>query len=379
MRLGFIALLLLGPLAAPWSNFPAASAFQQRTVRYPRVYGDTGRPYGPTQANYQYQRRYGQTWHGYGGTTTVVSPTRRVYVPYSYSPLQVYGPVLADYYGYGLPVYPNYAPVYGYAPAGPAFVPVVPQNVAPPFFNNEVIQRGLLENDLRWNQPLQITPAPQNNARVPEPSNTAAVLKSLRAQSNGDFLFQKQDYHGAYQRYHQAVRAAPDRAEANFRLAFTLTALSRFDSAVAYFKRGMRQDPKWPVTGASLGRIFGRQNELAKTAVLGKVTRWVKEDIRDPDRLFLLGVLLHFDNHTDKSTVLFEAAYRLAGTGDHLKAFLLAGQPAKSKSKPATPKVKPLGPNAGKVPDPRQDDAPPRPGVESKPMKGPILPPLPNS
>jgi tetratricopeptide (TPR) repeat protein len=369
MRAGFIALLLIASLPAK----PLA-AFQQ-VVHFPRVYGDTGRPYGPTQANYQYERRYGRTWHGVGGATTVVSPTRRIYAPYSYSPLTVYGPVIADYYsgygGYGLPSYAGYAPVYGYAPVAPTYVPVVPQYVAPPFFNNEVIQRGLLENDLRWNQPLQFTPAPPNNARKPEPSNTAAILKSLRAQSNGDFLFQRQDYHGAYQRYHQAVRAAPDRAEANFRLAFALTALSRFDSAVAYFKRGLRLDPKWPVTGASLGRIFGRHNELAKTDVLGKVTRWVKEDIRDPDRLFLLGVLLHFDNDNDKSAVLFEAAYRLAGGGDHLKAFLLAGKQASVKKPAAKPKAVPP------APAPKQDEAPPKPGIKAKPPQGPILPPLP--
>ena len=368
MRAALFALFLFAPLAEP------AAAFQ-RVVRFPRVYGDTGRPYGPTQAHYQYERRYGRTWHGVFGATTVVSPTKRIHAPYSYSPLTVYGPVIADYYsvngGYGWPLYAGYAPVYGYAPVAPAYVPVVPQYVAPPFFHNEVIQRGLLENDLRWNQPLQITPAPPNNARKPEPSNTAAILKSMRAQSNGDFLFQRQEYHNAYERYHQAVRAAPDRAEAHFRLAFALTALSRFDSAVAYFKRGLRLDPKWPVTGASLGRIFGRHNELAKTAVLGRVTRWVKEDIRDPDRLFLLGVLLYFDNHTDKSAVLFEAAYRLAGTGDHLKAFLLAGQQASAKKPPAKPKA------ARPAPAPKQDDAPPKPGVKAKPPQGPLLPPMP--
>src|SRR5688572_6212800 len=31
---------------------------------YPRVYGPTGRPYGPTQAHYQYERQYGRPWYG---------------------------------------------------------------------------------------------------------------------------------------------------------------------------------------------------------------------------------------------------------------------------------------------------------------------------
>lgn len=359
MRVGFIALLIA------FFAGDTASAFQ-RIVRYPRVYGATGHPYGPTQAHYQYQRQYGHPWHGYGGSTAVVSRSRRVYLPYSYSPLAAYGPVLAGYYyGYGglwgVPAYPANVPLYGYYPAGP-LVPAVPQVVAPPFFNNAVMNGSLLENDLRWNQPLQLTPVP-DKTKKPVPANTAAVLRSLRAQSNGDFLFQRQEYHRAYGRYQKAVREAPERAEAQFRLAFTLTALGLYDSAVAYFKRGLRRDPKWPVNGASLGRIFGRQNQLAKTAMLGRVTRWVRQDIRDPDRLFLLGVLLHFDNHMDKSAVLFETAYRLAGSGDHLKAFLLAGSKlAKPKAKQAVAAVK-------KAPAPK----PAKPAAP----QGPILPPLP--
>ena len=33
---------------------------RRRSRSYPRVYGPTGRLYGPTQAEYQYQRQYGR-------------------------------------------------------------------------------------------------------------------------------------------------------------------------------------------------------------------------------------------------------------------------------------------------------------------------------
>ena len=46
-----------------------AQADPPGSFRYPRVYGYTGRPYGPTQAHYQYQRQYGRAWDGYGGNS----------------------------------------------------------------------------------------------------------------------------------------------------------------------------------------------------------------------------------------------------------------------------------------------------------------------
>jgi hypothetical protein len=125
----------------------------------------------------------------------------------------------------------------------------------------------------------------------------------------------------AYERYKVAQSAASDRPDPYFRLGFSLAAVSNFDSAIKYIKQGLDLDPEWPVHGDKLDALFGEDNRLSVLTLIERIGGWVHEDIRDPDRLFLMGVVLHFDGDT-RASEFFEAAYRLAGSGDHLLAFL---------------------------------------------------------
>ncbi|MDA1016415.1 MAG: tetratricopeptide repeat protein [Planctomycetota bacterium] len=190
-----------------------------------------------------------------------------------------------------------------------------------PVINNPVIAEALRENQRRWNDPLDLQPV-QVRFRRPKPSTLQAQAKSLRYQRQGDARFRNGDYVLAYSEYRKAVAAAEDQSRPQVRLALSLTAVGRFSMAVRHFKRAVEIDPSLPSTGESLSSVYGVGDPLAKSVDLRKAADWVREDIRDPDRLFLLGVLLHFDDSTDKAAALFEAALRLAGHGEHLKAFL---------------------------------------------------------
>ena len=125
----------------------------------------------------------------------------------------------------------------------------------------------------------------------------------------------------AYEKFKYAVGVANDRPEPYFRLAYALAAIGSYESAVKYLKQGITLDPQWPAHGEKLIGVFGDDNRLAILSLIERVTGWVRDDIRDPDRLFLMGVLLHF-NDDNRSGQFFEAAYRLAGGGDHLLVFL---------------------------------------------------------
>lgn len=98
------AVLMLGGLAAAGT--------------YPRVYGPTGRLYGPTQAPYQYQRQYGNSWSGYrgipgGNEIGAVNGYPRVLPGVGYS--GGYYPGLGYYTGLGyFSTYPYGAYPYGY-------------------------------------------------------------------------------------------------------------------------------------------------------------------------------------------------------------------------------------------------------------------------
>ena len=51
------------------------------------------------------------------------------------------------------------------------------------------------------------------------------------------------------------------------------------------------------------------------------MARWTKEDLKDQDRLFLLGEVLRF-NEDPRSEEILEAAFKMTGSGDHLIALL---------------------------------------------------------
>lgn len=393
MRWGLFAALLAGCLAT--------DAFADHRTRYPRVYGATGRPYGPTQAHYQYQRQYGRAWHGYGGQTLSRRNSRIYYsAPASYSAFNYYyGPAVSPYgysyygptYSYpvgggvvGAPGFYNYGPVYSYTPFAPQAIQAFPEWVGRNPFNNDVLNRAKLEEQLRWKSPVKVPETKNKPVRIPKQSTPAARIKSLEAQARGDHFLSQQKYGSAWERYRTAFQTAPERAEPYFRTGFALAGMQRFAEAVKYFKRGLELDPNWPTTGESLGKIYGRRNTIAKNSILSDATRWVKDDIRDPDRLFVLGVLLYFDNKTDEAATLFEAAWRLSGGGDHLKPFLQKKKAVTQRGKiqPKAFEVKPRKPQQSPANGPVDltPPEPPKPPIANQP-KGPknepLVPPLP--
>ena len=218
----------------------------------------------------------------------------------------------------------------------------------------------------RWNTPLPQAPQqPAVTTRVRQNSSPDAIQKSIDEQAAGDADMRAQKWAAAYVRYKRAADSAPERAVVQFRLGFCLAAMGRFETAQAAFKRGLQSDPNYPFQGEVLENIFGRDNELAKGAIVLRAADWVKEDIRDPDRLFLMGVLLHFDEDA-RSRELLEAAYRLAGHGQHLEAFLYPKMVASVNGVPAGQAPPALA--NGPAPAPA-----PAPGFPARPIPEPEL------
>lgn len=308
--------------------------------------------------------------------TTYGSPYYRLMAPRYFAP-----PPYAGYgyggYGYGSTGYAYPGPYAGVGTTGPA--PWYRTLPSPPFdaYSNPLLQETLLENQLRWGTELPPNAFPsQTRVRV-RTSTPEQQVKSIHAQAEGDVYMKRLRFLNAYEKYKHAVAVANDRPEPYFRLAYALAAIGSYDSAVKYLKQGLTLDPHWPVHGDKLTGVFGDDNRLAILSLIERVTGWVRDDIRDPDRLFLMGVLLHFHDDT-RATKFFEAAYRLAGGGDHLLVFLqpqldnapAAGSQAAGHGNPppapeeppltidqipgaavAPPgtRIQPLGPNSGAV------------------------------
>jgi hypothetical protein len=252
-------------------------------------------------------------------------------------------------------------------------------------------------NEMQWG-PFEPIPGKGAASREVRPSSPESKQRSLHLQGQGDFWFHKQNYAQANARYQHAAAAASDVAAPHFRSAIALTAMNRYEQAVAEIKKGLSLDPSWPTTGESLTELFGENNELAKQAMLHELAEDVREDIRNPDLLFLFAVCLHFDGDRERAATVFEAAARLTAPADHIQVFLnappaaIGPPPARPEAlPPVNPKSPPFQPAplaepaAGARPSFPSDDADaPRPesvvpaapaGPKLPNPAGPILPP----
>ena len=300
MRRSFLAIFLAASLSS------AALVYSSDTARADRPY----RGYGPmvviAAPPPPYYRRYAGPLPGrYGSPYYGISVNRIFGYPATYIP---YGSRVAG--GYAYP--PGYTGAYAtYGPSAAEWDP----------YSNPLLQATLLENQLRWGTALPPGyPEPRTRVRLRQ-STPEQKAKSIRAQVQGDVWMKKLRFLNAYERYKVAVSAASDRPEPYFRLGFSLASVGNFDSAVKYFKQGLDVDPQWPTHPDKLDAVFGEDNRLSVLTLIERVGGWVREDIRDPDRLFLIGVVLHADGDT-RASEFFEAAYRLGGSGDHLLAFM---------------------------------------------------------
>jgi len=176
-----------------------------------------------------------------------------------------------------------------------------------------------------------LTPPPNDETVVRTVSGSSRVGKerSKKFQAEGDRWLHEGQNVKAYLRYLEAQREAEDRGEVYFRQAFALVAMGRYSHAVSKLKRGLQVDPQSARTGKSLDEVYGVENVDHKVDYLQRVADWTSAEVRDPDRLFLMGVLLHFDEDSRAGEFL-NAAWKLAGRGPHIQAFLQApGSPPK--------------------------------------------------
>lgn len=272
----------------------------------------------------------------FSGTTTVL-------------PAPVWSPPAGGGYYYGAPGY--YLDPYGPAIERPGVFDPVPAD------EQAVFDDWVDENRAAWEDPIEQLPIEQRPERFITPSSTAAQVRGIRLQHEGDLLLKNLQYNVAARRYREAIAAAPDRAEPYFRLGVAAAADGDFVEAVRQMKFGLQLDAGWPRTAVRLDELLGNDNLLARTLVKQRVADWTREDIRDPDRLFLLGVLLHLDGD-ERSQVLFESAARLGGMSYPLAAFLRGDE---------------LLPRA----EAQTDDASPLPAAGPELEQPPLLPPPP--
>ncbi|MBI1345402.1 hypothetical protein GC163_03855 [bacterium] len=306
--------------------------------------------YNSGYSQHQYHRQYGQFGLGFNSYSYSSGYVAAPLVPNSYAPVYYGANAWPAYNGYSAPGPVIVPPAVGlgfYSPGisgyfgitgNPGFyVPYPdydlannPQAMAAP------LQDAWRENQERWGENLPpLKPDPVS--RPVAPSSTTARLRSLEAQQRGDAHMRDQQWMLAYQDYKKATDYAEDQAAAQWRLGLVLLKLQHYDSASIALKRAVYLDPQWPQTAPPLTDVFGENSTAARTVLAHNLAEYVRQDIRDPERLFLLGAMLHFE-HDPRAQEVLETGVRLAGRGAHFDAFLrspAAPVPAAATTPPA--------------------------------------------
>jgi hypothetical protein len=322
-----------------------------------RDWGHSGGSYRGGGHHHHHDHHHGGGGRHYHSSSFFVLP------PYGYG-YSGYDPF--DYGPYGYPYggggysFPFAPPVYYYQPGG----------VQPFVENAPPLQEWLDEADARWNAPLDDLPVEELPRRYIKPSSTEAQLRAIRLQHEGDLQLRNLQFTMAVRRYSDAIATAPDVTDPYFHLAIAETGRGNYREALLQLKYGLQLNPKWPSSGETLDQLLGEDNLLAKTQIKQRVLDWVQEDIRDPDRLFLMGALLHIDNDVERGAVLLETAARLGGMKDYLATFLDADAPQA---------VAPQGADVVVPPPPPAPDEPADAGPAAAVPRAaePVLPPPP--
>ncbi len=236
--------------------------------------------------------------------------------------------------GYMAPLYGNtyYGPSYGYGWNAPIYT-APPIILAPPPSRPALPQWMIDEANLDNNHLDRVKPISQTHRSLVQPSTPEAQLRSVRLQDAGDRLFANLDYSAAEKSYAKSVQAAPDRPDPYVRLAVAKSARGDFRGAVSLLKQMADVDASYPGRADSLDRLFGVQNGVSKVQLKQRVADWTKVDVRDSDRVFLLGIVLFLDGD-DRFRTLLDTALKLEGEQPYLRAFL-DSPPAEDAATPA--------------------------------------------
>lgn len=246
----------------------------------------------------------------------------RYYSSYTsvYSPFGgtfAYGTVSPNFGYYNSPwCYPS-----GYY-ASPAYNFFPSQFVAPnyPPFTQPLID-AQAEAEARWTEALKLGSHIKIPIKPVIASSTQEKLRSQRLQISGDELFRKQFFSQALKQYREANSVAKDLPGPYFRMAVVYAIQGKFDASVTYLKRALELDPDWPAKGETLTMLYGEDNALARNALLIEIANWVEEDIRDPNRSFLMGAFLYeFDR--EKAATFLETSARLSGSTLYVAPYL---------------------------------------------------------
>ena len=137
--------------------------------------------------------------------------------------------------------------------------------------------------------------------------------------------------------------------------------------------------------------LFGPDSDVARKSIQRRISVWVREDLQDADRLFLLGIWLHFDDDA-RAPAILEAALRFTDQDQHIVSLLTPTAEVVPAINHPSPTEVTQSPDLNSMPVPFDESPspsgkvspPPSPtpddtssGTPDRDSEGQLLPPLP--
>jgi len=155
---------------------------------------------------------------------------------------------------------------------------------------------------------------------LPRASSFDEQAKARELVAKGDASFARRRYVAAIARYKEAVRAAPDVADARIRQALALIAQRKYPAAVKIFFEALDVQEDWSESDQDLVR-HGASDRLAKTTKV--LTRLVEVDPMNADLALALGIQLFFSGQRERAELYFTRAVQLGADQDNRLAGFL--------------------------------------------------------
>jgi hypothetical protein len=262
--------------------------------------------YFPPAPNYPLGRSVRYVAYGYG------------YVPYGYPLVRVRVLVAAPPIVVVVPAVPAGLPALGDP------VPVGKDDEALPFNPNDIMVIRPKPGGVKNLPPLREAPVAAGPMRKMPPADPRAgepppIVVPTVDPGRGAFL--AGEYGRAAERFEQAIRDEPQKAENLFLLAQAQFALGKYREATATVLAGMKLQPDWPAAKFDLRGLYG--NNVADLALHMERLRFAAERNADePALLFLYGHQLWFMGRRDEAKTYFRKAAPLTTDPRPIERFL---------------------------------------------------------
>lgn len=133
-------------------------------------------------------------------------------------------------------------------------------------------------------------------------------VQSLRYQSSGDQKFRQQDYPAAVALYQQAVKVAPLRRGAWFRLTWSQLANGEFEEAAINLKHALALGGDAAESWISVRDLYGTNHLRASGLHSDNLWDWLQERPNSTDRLMLVAAFQQLRGYNGMANELFQEA-----------------------------------------------------------------------